>query len=987
VIWMAKNYTLSESASFLGVEQSEVEDLIASGDITFEIVNDEYRIPEELLLRIRMDNRKKRTPGAPPSHSSIDDTAFIGYIDDLISIKANEINQKVEENTRKNKTELENVRKTLLKKLESISDEISGLTDLELSQKGQDAVESLMKNILEKIIKDSEFDIGGKDKGKLSQDDIKAITDSVEEVLNTKLASQDKILDTLKKVEDKLNDNENRLLTAIESLKITGVQVDMDSIVVTINEAIDKHIESIQTEQAEIKNIVKNLKNVRGEITTSDDTDLKKVLRALEDIDNGQNKAKKMLYDLNVNFQKTINNKIGELKKNFMQVPETIREIQDLIPMFKETIDKKLSRIDRISETLDLIKDNFTVEGQGNMLAQLDEVKKAIENSDIGQLIPHIDNNFTETVNKLEKIILDLNTSQEKKLDEHFNNERQIPPELLELIKSQIEEVEMYFRKLSVNFEDRFTALIKTIERMNATGGNEALNTLGIKLEQMVEFIDQTKDRLDLQSLSGAIDETMTGALSELRESQDSFQKIMVNLNINNQKTLVEKLEHLDRLNELVGMRDNIDEIVEQMSTFEAIMSDINQLVDERLHVLGKMNENLSKLGTGDLRGNNPEELNLQLHQLRSVVDTLESRLSIDGIMKQLRTTIDERMKDLRDHQESVQKILVNMQVNTQKHNTEKLDEISNDVKNLKEVREQFHLIENLVPNISELIELKIDKLADYRGQTDRITGEIDMSDSLSRFQRIIETESRTIRQATEASQKIIMNMGMSNHKILMEKLNSAGLSGKALESIAEKNLEALKSTLGFMEPGSSLYSSLRHINSLLETIRENVSTENLLERIFQFTNYQADDLRKSQDEMIQVLDDISGQLKGEILEKVDRLQGAIVEMSANVNVENIISSVGDVIIEGNEILKENQVTILNHQMKSHQELLETVSGMSTLRSQISTASSAGDLLPVLEQLLENQIVSFKKDLDGAHKVLVNHNVNLQSNYLAKSRT
>jgi hypothetical protein len=41
-------------------------------------------------------------------------------------------------------------------------------------------------------------------------------------------------------------------------------------------------------------------------------------------------------------------------------------------------------------------------------------------------------------------------------------------------------------------------------------------------------------------------------------------------------------------------------------------------------------------------------------------------------------------------------------------------------------------------------------------------------------------------------------------------------------------------------------------------------------------------------------------------------------------------------------------------------------------------------MLPVLEQLLENQVECFKRDLDGAHKVLVNLNVNLQKQLLGK---
>jgi DNA repair exonuclease SbcCD ATPase subunit len=985
---MAKKYTLSESASFLGVQQSEIEDLVASGDITFEIVNDEYRIPEELLLRIRMDNRRKRIPGVPPSQSAIDDIAFVGYIDDLISIKTNEINQKVEENTKKSRADLENLKKALLKKIETIGENISSLTDMELTQKGQDAVESLMRNVMNKLVEDEDLGIGKSNKGEITRDNIKMITDSIEEVLDRKLTAQNTILDSLKRVEEKLGDNENKLFSAIESLKTGGVQADVDSLRETINETIketiDKHITSLTTEQAEIKKIVKSMKNTRGELTSGDDNDLAKILRALEDLDTGQNKAKKMLYDLNVNFQKTISNKIGELKQNFSLVPEAIKEIQELIPAFRETVDKKLSRIDRISETLELIRDNFTIEGQGNMLAKLDEVKKAIENSDIGDLIPHIDNNFKETINTLEKVIRDLNSSQQKKINEHFSSERNVPPEVLELIKTQVEEVEMYFRKLSVTLEDRFNAVSRTLKKTNTLDNTEIVNVLEARLEQIVEFVGQMKDKFDLQTISGIFENTLTSSLEQLKESQDSFQKIMVNLNINNQKSIVEKLEHLDRLNELVRMRDDVDEISEQMATFEAIMSDINQLVDERLNILNKVNENLSRTGNESLTGYSSEELASQMHQVRSIIDALESRFSVDAVIRQVRDVVDDRTKDLREHQESIQKILVNMQVNTQKHNIEKWDEISNDIKDIKGVKEQFQLIETLIPNISELIELKLEKLADYRIHTDKISGEIDMSDSLTRFQRIVENEAKSIRHAMDASQKIIMNMGMSNHKILVEKLNSTGLSGKSLEEIAEKNQEVLENLMGFMDPGVSLYSSLKNINLLLETIRENVSTENLLERIFQFTNYQASELGKSQDETIQILTEISGQLKNEIVEKIDRIQGAIAEVSVSVDAENIISSVGDVIIEGNEILKENQVTILNHQLKSHQELLEAIGSISTLRGQLSTASSAGDLLPVLEQLLENQITNFKKDLDGAHKILINHNINLQKQLLGK---
>jgi hypothetical protein len=938
VILMAKKYTLSESAHYLGMEQAEVEDLIASGEITFEIVNDEYRIPEELLLRIRMERRRRRVPGVPPTQSLIDDATFVGYIDDLISIKTNDLSLKIEDSTRKNRTEFENLRKVFLKKLDSIGEDIANFADMDLSDIGRDRIQSLMVHAVERVMEDVDMGSGKGSGGGISQENLKLITDSIEEVLNKKLANQKKILDSLKGLEDKLVDNEDKLLKAVESLRTGGVQADVESIEKTINETIEQHLTSLKNDQSEIKKIIKNLKNVQGEIVASEEPDYSSIMKALGELDNGQKKARKMLFDLNVNFQKTINNKIGELKKTFAETPDAIKEIQDLIPMFKETVEKKLSRIDRISETLELLKDNFTIEGQGNMLEKLEEVRSAVENSDIGNLIPHIDRNFVETIKKLEKIIRDLNSSQQKKLDEHFSNEGKVTPEILELVKSQVEEVEGYIDKLSGNLDIKFNTISKKIEQLKGLGGSAGGNItlggdVGEKIEMLGRFVETIKDKFDLKAFSEAIQDNLEETLAELKINQDNFQDTMVGLNMNNQKAIVEKLEHLDRLNELVGMRDSVDEISEQMSTFEAIMSDINQLVDERLHALNSMNDRISQGGLGNLNIDaSSGDFSSQVEQMQAVLNNLQSRFPVDQLVKQIKTIVDDRIKTLKTHQESVQKILVNMHVNAQKQNLDKLDEITSDVKKIKEVKEKFKLIETLVPNISDIIELKIEKLADYRTRADKITGEVDMSDSMSRFQRIIENESRAIRQTLEASQKIIVNMGTSNHKVLMEKLNTTGLSGRTVEEIALRNQETLKSMLGMFEPGKSLFSNLENITLLLETIKENISTENLLEKMAEFNNYQAGNIKKHQDEATRILSELSIQLKKEIVEKIEKTQKAVSEIHKSVDVENIVSSIGDVIIEGNEILKENQVTILNHQMKSYQELLELVSGSTPMR-------------------------------------------------------
>ncbi|MCD4784166.1 MAG: hypothetical protein K8T10_10135 [Candidatus Eremiobacteraeota bacterium] len=992
---MGKKYSLQEAAKFLGIDQSYLEDIVAEGKISFDIVKDEYLIDEDSLIRIKVELIRPVPGKSEPPYTLLDDKEYINYISDYLRIKFGDLAKRIDDQHKADITNQEKTSRFVMERIDELRDSVLAVAEIDLSRAAFDRLSKILDSALKKAISELEIPAGGNGEvgpRSLGLNDIKAITLSLSDVLDDKLRRQDDIIEMIDSLEKKLTDREDEILESLEELKILNptdeIKSRLEAFISYLGDTIDSKLDTLSKDRADVNEILDRIDTIKGDLKSGDGNG-KAVLNALGELIEGQKKAKKIMIDLNVNLQKSLMDNYNDLKETSVRTSDYVRDLKESIPDLREIIEEKLTDISKINSAIDNLKASFTTEGQENLVEQIGKLRDFLDKSDNAEMLSSIDEKFKETRRALEQIFVKLSGRQQKAIVEKLERVK-VPDETFRDITDRLQTIENTFPEFADIIEERFSAVDKAITIVHDITfksvekiGEQAPSKTGEvdeRLGKIQEVLDNFQDKFDFRMFLGAFQETLDESLGNLKESQDSFQKIMVNLNINNQKAIVEKLEQLDRLNELVQMGDNIDEIAEQMQTFEAIMADINQLVDERLQTLQEIQTTLGSGESKPLDGVAQTQLLTKVDEIRSLMDFVQERFSLESMLAHIRNIVSQEGDSLKQNQEAAQKIMVNMSANSQKWIIEKLDDMNVNFDLLRDVKSQFSMIENVVPSVSDLLDVKLRSLDELKTQIKRIESGKSTKDKLGRIQKLIETEAGSIRHSLESAQKVITSLNMNNQKLMMERLNNVDLSSQAVNEITGKYQDVMTALVGQVEPGKSIVQSIDNLIVILRDMKKNLQTDIVVEKIEESLS----EFKKDRDSSIKILAEINESTRNAVEDKVDQLQAALSSIRSVIDPESMISSIGEVIVEGNEILKENQLALLKLEMKNHKELLEELKQIQTLRGNISSAGSAGELLPVLESMIESKMSNFKQDLDGAHKILVNLNVNLQKQLLSK---
>jgi len=994
---MGKKYSLQEAAKYLGIDQSDLEDFIAEGKISFDIVKDEYLIDEDSLIKIKVELIRPSPGKSTPPYTLLDDREYINFISDYLRIKFEDISRKMDDQHKAGISNQEKFSRFMMERLDELRDSVLAIAEVDLSRGALDRLRKILDSALKKAISEQGISSGGQGEvgpRSLSLNDIKAMTSSISDILEEKLRKQDDIIEMIASLEKKLTDREDEILESLEELKILNpideIKSRLEAFISYLGDTIDKKLNSLSKDRDDIDEIlarIDTIKEVMG--SKQGNGNEQAVLTALNELVEGQKKAKKIMIDLNVNLQKSLVEKYEGLKESTDKIRGRLKGLNETIPALREVVDEKLSEISKINTSIENLKASFTTEGQENLVEQIGKLREFLERSDTAEMLASIDEKFKETRRAIEQIFVKLSGRQQKALVEKLERVK-VPDEIFKNITDRLQTIENTFPEFADIIEERFSIIDKAISRVQditkksieKIGDREPsiFGEMNERLGRIQEFLDNFHDKFDLHMFLSAFQETFDESLGNLKESQDSFQKIMVNLNINNQKAIVEKLEQLDRLNELVQMGDNIDEIAEQMQTFEAIMADINQLVDERLQSLQEIQTALGGIETKAIGGEAQTQLIAKIDEVRSLMDFVQERFSMETMLAHIRNIVSKESESLIQNQESAQKILVNLSVNSQKWIMEKLEDMNANFELIREVKNQFSILENIIPSISDILDIKLRSIEELKTQIKRLESGKNLKDKLTRIQKLIETETESFRNSLESTQKVITSLNVNNQKLVMERLNNVDLSRRAIDEISAKYQEVLTTLIGQVDPGKNIVQSIDNLISILRDMKKNLQTDIVIEKIEESMN----EFKKGQNSSVKILLEMNETTRSSVEDKIDQLQSALTSIRSVIDPETMVSSIGEVIVEGNEILKENQLALLKLEMKNHKELLEELLQIQTLRSSISSASSAGDLLPVLESMIETKMANFKQDIDVANKVLVNLNVNLQKQLLAK---
>ncbi|MCE1245036.1 MAG: hypothetical protein LWY06_00160 [Firmicutes bacterium] len=1000
---MSKKYTLQDAARYLGVSQGVVEDLVSDNSVSYTMENNVCYIDENSLRKIKTDRIREGLAGAYPSDSLLNDRDFIEFFSDYIHVRFSELIKTLDDRNRADQNQRERTNSEIKMSLDELRGTLISLADMELSGEAAFRLERIMMAAVEKTLPSGGFQPGseGASPKALTASDLKAISNSIASVLDEKLSRFNTISDKLTALEDVTVKKQDKILKTLEEIKtkdpLAEVKPRFEAFITYISDSLDKKLAALVKDKNEINALLKNVGDSKSAITTPGAApDLSAITAVLEDMQEGQKKARKIMIDLNVNLQKSIFAKLDELKGSFTELPEYIDTIKQVVPTLKEDIGKKLEEISQINKAITSLQSQFSVEGQQQLLEKIGSLKDNLGKVDAGGAISGMDEKFSELKNALEQSYLKLASRQQKVISDRLEKLK-FPQESIDAIVERLQTIENTFPELSDFLEERFgkvndalkqvDGLQAKVQKSEGTAGGQDVSALENKISRLQSLMDAFLEKFDMNSMVSSFQETLEETLDTFKESQDSFQKTMVNLNVNNQRTMADKLEQLDRLNELIPMKDTVDEIAEQMDTFEAMMADINQLVDERLQLLQEIQSGLGSVGGSlpqGMGGDVQTRILKKMDEIGSVVGMLKDKGTPDGIINQMKTLIEKMGDDLKQNQEAAQKILVNLNVNSQKWSLERLDEINANFDTVREIKEQFGLLENLIPSISEFMELKLRDLGEVTASLQKLeTGKL-LGDNLHRVQKVVENETKALRQSIEASQKIMTTLANNNQKLLMEKLNSAGLSGKAIDDIARKNQDVLSAIIGQMEPGKNLSGTIENLVVALEEIKNSMGVGFAIDKLEDFLTEQAERSRKSQDSVTRILTGLYETNHSLSMSKIDQLVSSLADLKATLNPEAMAHSFGELVMEGNEILKQNQGALMNLQMNHYKEIMEELKRIQTLKGSVAGASSAGELVPVIESLMNNSISNFKQDLDGAHKVLVNLNINLQKQMITK---
>lgn len=992
---MGKKYSLQEAAKYLGIDQSDLEDFVAEGKISFDIVRDEYLIDEDSLIRIKVELIRPVSGKSELPYTLLDDREYINYISDYLRIKFGDLAKKIDDQHKADIANQEKTSRFVMERIDELRDSVLAAAEMDLSRAAVDRLRKILDSALEKAISGLKIPAGGKREvgpRSLGLNDIKAITSSLSDVLDDKLRKQDDIIEMIDSLEKKLTDREDEILESLEELKTLNptdeIKSRLEAFISYLGDTIDKKFDTLLKDKADVNEILNRIDTIKEELKSGNGNG-KAVLSALGELVEGQKKAKKIMIDLNVNLRKSLMDRYNELKETSVKTSEHVRNLTESIPALREIIEEKLTEVSKINTAIDNLKASFTTEGQENLIEQVGKLREFLDKSDNAEMLSSIDEKFRETRRAIEQIFVKLSGRQQKAIVEKLEKVK-IPDETFRDITDRLQTIENTFPEFADIIEERFSSVDKAITGVHDTIlksieklGERTPSVTGKvdeRLGKIQEVLDNFQDKFDLHMFINVFQETLDESLGNIKESQDSFQKIMVNLNINNQKAIVDKLEQLDRLNELVQMGDNIDEIAEQMQTFEAIMADINQLVDERLQALQEIQNTLGSTEGKPLDVATQTQLLAKIDEVRSLMDFVQERFSLESMLAHIRNIVSQEGENLIQNQEAAQKIMVNLSVNSQKWIMEKLDDMNANFDLIRDVKSQFSILENVIPSISDLLDIKLRSLEELKTQIKRVESGKATKDKLGRIQKLIETEAGSIRHSLESAQKVITSLNVNNQKLMMERLNKVDLSRQAINEITGRYQEVLTTIVGQVEPGKSIVQSIDNLIVILRDMKRNLHTDIVIEKIEKSLN----EFKKDQDSSVRVFADINEATRNGIEDKIDQLQSALANIRSVIDPESMVSSIGEVIVEGNEILKENQLVLLKLEMKNHKELLEELKQIQTLRGSISSATSAGELLPVLESMIENKMANFKQDIDGAHKILVNLSVNLQKKLLAK---
>lgn len=1030
---MSKRYTLQEAAEFLEIDQSEVEDLIAEGKISFDVADDQYRIAEEPLKRIRVERVRNLTTDAKPKKSLVYDRDFIDYISDYIQFKFDDLTVKIEKLHNLGSARDEKTMKLIDEGFQDLKNIILPLSEMKIDDEASLRLQAIMEKAVDKIVSEKKTEAPGTAGTPMSEADIKLIADSIATVLQEKMSNHKEMLDTLKSLEEKSVSGQEKILNSVDEIKKVfsgnGVDMKLRDLLDRVSSEVSEKLESLVESREEMAENLRKIRNLKpgaedGSFQSSE------VMEILESIKSGQKKARKMMIDLNVNLQKSLITRMDEIKVLSEGTPKIMEDFAKIIPTLKEISLDKLNEISTINKAIEELKQGLKFEGQEKLVENLQEIKSLLEKAGTEKLPAVLDEKFQETNKAIEQLITKslspqqkatpdkvdgdkLPTLIEEKLQETSKNIEQlvgkitgrqqkallekldsvkISPESLESITDRLQTIENTFPELSDILEDRFSSIDNAVLKVQKiqddirliSDKTSAMDTGGLdnKLVKIQEFLDTYQEKFDVKSNMQAFQNDIQDKLTDFKNNQESFQKIIVNLNRTNNTFIEEKLEHLDRLNELVLVKDNIDEIAEQMHTFEAIMADINQLVDERLQVLHEIQQNLGNISPKFGGEEAQTRLFEKVDEIRAIIDLFQDRFSLESLLAHMKNIIEQESEDLKQNQEAAQKILVNLNVNSQKWILEKLDELGGKL-SADEFKEKLAELDKVIPALSGVIDKKLNQLGEVQTQVQGLEAGAGLQDTFTRIQKIIEAETKNLKTSLENAQKLILNLGTANQKILVEKLDNMGLSKESIAEITRKNQEVLTTVLDRIQPGT-MTPMVDNLIASVNELKNNLNTDALIKKIDEMLESRSSQLNEAQDNNVKALTNLSKSNFTKLYSKAEQLTTSLTELRSALDPESLVSSLGEAIIEGNEILKENQVELLKLEMKNQKELLDELKKISTLKGGIESAGTTGELVPLVEGMFNDALSNFKKDLDGAHKVLVNLNINLQKQLVTK---
>lgn len=1029
---MSKRYTLQEAAEFLEIDQSEIEDLIAEGKISFDVADDQYRIGEEPLKRIKVERVRNLTTDAKPKKSLIYDRDFIDYISDYIQFKFDDLTVKIEKLHNSDAARDEKAMKLIGAGFQDLKDIIIPLSEMKLDDEASLRLQIIMEEAVDRIIKEKKTEASGT-AGPISESDIKSIADSIAKVLDEKISNHKEMMDTLRNFESKSTSGQEKILNSVEEIKklfsSNGVDTKLKELLNQVNNEVTERLDSLSESREEI---AENLRKIRNLKPGGDDGSFQQseVMEILETIKSGQKKARKMMIDLNVNLQKSLITRMDEIKVLSEQTPGILSDFNKVIPTLKEISLDKINEISSINKAIGELQQGLKIEGQEKIVEKLDEIRNMLEKAGNEKLPAFIEEKLQETGKTIEQLITDTAGNQQKALSEKMDADKlpalieeklqetgrtieqligkitgrqqkallekldsvKISPESLDSITDRLQTIENTFPELSDILEDRFGSIDNAVLKVQKIQDDirlisektSAMDTGGLdnRLVKIQEFLDSYQEKFDVKSNLQEFQSDIHEKLSDFKTNQESFQKIIVNLNRTNNSFIEEKLEHLDRLNELVLMKDNIDEIAEQMHTFEAIMADINQLVDERLQVLHEIQQNLGTISPKFGGEEAQTRLFEKVDEIRAIIDMFQDRFSMESLLAHMKNIIEQESEDLKQNQEAAQKILVNLNVNSQKWILEKLDELGGKL-SADEFKEKLAELDKMIPALSGILDKKLDQLGGIQTQVQGLEAGAGLADTFTRIQKIIENETRSLKTSLENAQKLILNLGTTNQKILVEKLDNMELSKEAIAEITRKNQEVLTAVLDQIQPGN-MAPMVDNLIASVNELKNNLNTDALIKKIDEMLESRSTAIKDTQENGTKALTNLSKSNFTKLYSKAEQLTTSLTELRSALDPESLVSSLGEAIIEGNEILKENQVELLKLEMKNHRELLDELKKVSALKGGIASAESTGELVPLVESMLNDSLSNFKKDLDGAHKVLVNLNINLQKQLVTK---